>query len=243
LDLFVMATSADAFGAYHHDSREGASAGCGAESEYMGGSLYFWEGRVFGSVVALQETPASTAAVHALGQAAASAAARASGAPSSPPALLRRLPRSGLAADRQLYFHGWEYLNTRYFIAEHNLLQLGDRTEGVLGQYPAAGSPDTPAVVLIVSYPSAVEARAAQVVFLKGYLPDADGAGLARTENARWAGVAVAGAHLMCVLDARSRPVARRLLSEALRPPLAPAIPPPGAASSPKRGPAATEQP
>lgn len=201
VDLFAMATSADAFGAYHHDIREGSSAGCGAESEYMGGSLYFWKGRVFGSVVALGETPASKAAVLAMGRA---AAAEIKGS-SPPPAVLSLLPVAGRQPGQVAYFRGWEHLNTRYFLADRNLLQLDETTEGVLAPYASTPPGGAPALVIVVRYPSAARAARAHRSFVTRYLPDADSAGLARTEDGRWAGAGTRDSVVACVLDSPSR--------------------------------------
>ncbi len=57
VDIFDMGSSRDAFGAYHHDVREGEEAGVGHESERMGSVLFFWKDRYYVSILALRETP------------------------------------------------------------------------------------------------------------------------------------------------------------------------------------------
>ena len=52
-DVFEMGTSAGAYGAFHHDVRNGANAGIGAEADQDGGALAFWKGRHFVSVIAV----------------------------------------------------------------------------------------------------------------------------------------------------------------------------------------------
>jgi len=58
-DLFEMGSPADAFGAYHHDMREGEPAGVGQESELADGSLAFWKGPYFVSILLMEEDEAA----------------------------------------------------------------------------------------------------------------------------------------------------------------------------------------
>ena len=69
VDVFDMGSDADAYGAYHHDIREGKSAGFGNESELGGSSVFFWKDRYYVSVVAFANTDASRTAVVEMGKA------------------------------------------------------------------------------------------------------------------------------------------------------------------------------
>jgi hypothetical protein len=212
-DLFDMGTAKNAYGAYHHDVREGAAAGIGPESEYQEGSLFFWKGRYFASVMATEETPDSRAAVLALGKAIA-AAVRVEGAA---PALLKRLPRKGLIPKQVHYFHDPFCLNVHYFIADDNVLDLDRTTEGFLAQYATAasgGSGEGPLVLVLVRYPSVARARKAVERFEKVYLKTADARGIVRTENGRWAGAQRQGNLIVAVFDAPGADETLRILDE-----------------------------
>jgi hypothetical protein len=82
-----MDAPAGAYGAFTFE-RQDEEAGVGKGSEYGGGLLRFWQGRFFGFVQAERETPASWAAVLALGKAVASGL----GSRGEEPALVRALP-------------------------------------------------------------------------------------------------------------------------------------------------------
>ncbi|MBI4559949.1 MAG: hypothetical protein HY706_20350 [Candidatus Hydrogenedentes bacterium] len=212
-DVFDMGSPEDAYGAYHHDVREGETAGIGEESEYNSGSLFFWKGSYFVSIVPFDETEAAEHAVLKLGRA---IAERIQG-PSRQPAILKRLPADGRVENRVHYFHEATCLNTHYYLADANLLQLDKKTEGVVARYrPATSADKTSYVVVLIRYPKTAAADAAYESFRKAYLPDSDTDGLAQTENRRWAGTRRHGKILAVVFDAPEREEVIRMFSALL---------------------------
>ena len=208
-DVFDMGSASDAYGAFHHDMREGPKPGIGDESELLGGSLCFWKDRYFISVVPLQESPEAAQAVGAIGQAIAAQIPK-SGAH---PDVAGWLPDPGLLSHHTYYFHDWNGLNRRYFIANENLLDLDRATEGILGRYAAprdakTGQPasETGAVVVVIRHVTIERARQALARFQKHYLPEANAEGIARVENGRWTGARLAEEtgvpHIVIVFDA-----------------------------------------
>jgi len=220
-DLFDMGSSRDAFGAYHHDIRDGKDATAGVESDMAGSSLSFWKDRYFVSLVALADTPDTRQAVLELGR---EIAARIRGT-GERPEILRLLPRVGLQKERVSYFHDWTYLNTRHVIADENLLLLDEETEGVLARYrDEAGKPAQPGkgsrpshLLLLVRYPTEERAKQALVKFLAGYLPGADRQGIARRKDGKWAASQATGDLVVVVLDAAEKPDIGKLVSEVQR--------------------------
>jgi hypothetical protein len=166
VDVFDMGASADAFGAYHHDMREGPSAGVGVESEHQGGNLFFWKGRCYVSVVPLGVGPGVAEAVLALGRAVAAALPE----PGAPPALLALLPAEGRVDAQVHYFHDGALLSRLVDLDEPGFLGLGADTEGLLARYRPTASPagaPTPAGVegpalLLLRYPATARAQAAE---------------------------------------------------------------------------------
>lgn len=211
-DVFDMGSSEDAFGAYHHDMREGQNAGIGQESEYLEGALAFWKGPYFVSIIAFDETEDSKQALLDLGRAIADAI-RDEG---SPPDMLKLLPQDRLIASQVRYLHTHASLNNYYYLADDNLLNLDKNTEGVLARYKPIDSEadDAPYVLLLVRYPSKAAARAALERFRRGYMIDADGEGLVRTENGKWAAAQIEDDFFIGVFDAPSITEAQRLMSD-----------------------------
>jgi hypothetical protein len=160
-DLYDMGSSADAFGAYHHDMREGQNAGVGQESERQGGNVHFWKGSYFVSVVAMRKGPGVTEGVLAL------AKAIASRIPESghPPDLAGLLPAQGLVQSQVHYFHDWMLFSRHTYLADKNFLNLSDHTEGLLARYQLAGEREDTAegpALLLVRYPDEDQAQAAE---------------------------------------------------------------------------------
>lgn len=215
VDLFDMGTARDAFGAYHHDLRDGPSAGLGQESEQDEAALALWKGRYYLSIMALDDTPEVRRAVRTL-------AARVSAAideEGSPPELRQLLPEEGLIAGRVHYFHDHHSLGRYHAVAADNLLGLGERTEGLLAAYrPEAAGPDgaDPYALLLVGYPSGAEAHAARDRFGERHLPDVDVRGVGRTGEGRWAAARAEGHLLIAVLDAPTRAEAEGMLERVL---------------------------
>jgi hypothetical protein len=210
-DLFDMGSARGAYGAYHHDLREGREAGLGRESEMAGGTLAFWKDRYFVSLVALGETAQTDRGLRELGRAIDAAIPRRGEIPE----VVRLLPRDGPPPVRTSYFLDWTYLNTRYFIAETDLLRLEPGAEGVLARYPggegSAGAGGEPFVLMLVRYPD--EARAAQSLgrFQADYLAPAGADGSAVRPGGGWAGARVSGRLLIAVLEAPKKPDLDRL--------------------------------
>lgn len=201
-DIFDMGSSADAFGAYHHDVREGADVAIGQESEYLQGALSFWKGRYCVAVTAVQETDDAREAVLELGRAIAAAIPK----EGPPPNLIRLLPTKDLRRGHVHYFHDLSCLNYYYFLTEENLLGLDGKAEGVLARYKPEGSAtDVSWVLFLIRYPSPSLAREAHARFLRGYLPDADSEGAAQTENGKWAAAVLRNDLIVGVFDAPSK--------------------------------------
>lgn len=211
-DIFDMGSAADACGAYHNDIREGGDAGIGRESEYQGGSLSFWKDRYFVSVVAIHESAAAARAVRAIG--AAVAGAIPGDAP--PPAIAGLPPREGLLAEQLYFFHDHHDLARRYRPGEGNPLRLNRETLGLLARYRgrAAGGKTAPpaSVLLLVRYPSAGDAAAAEGSFRRSQHPGWRNEPAVRTPSGGWASSLRLDRVLAAVLEAPDRAEALRLV-------------------------------
>lgn len=209
VDLFDMGSSNDAFGAYHHDMREGGSAGFGRESELAGSSVFFWKDRYYVSVIAFADTADARDAVKAVGKAVADRIQ----APGEIPRIVSGLPPKGLVASQVHYFHTWPLLRSHYPFPTDDLLGLGSDTEGVLARYGQgdAGGEAARTALFLVRYPSATRAEQGRQRFTAGWLAGAD-AGIGRTERG-WAGIRAKDDWVVGVLDANSAEQVDELLA------------------------------
>ncbi|MGE5842283.1 MAG: DUF6599 family protein [Deltaproteobacteria bacterium] len=91
LDVFEMASSSDAFGAFTHDP-DGDELAIGQGAVYRSGWLGFWKDRFFVSLYADEETEAATQALRELAGKVASLIKK----EGSKPQILSRLPKRGL---------------------------------------------------------------------------------------------------------------------------------------------------
>jgi hypothetical protein len=212
-DLFEMESAADAFGAYHHDTRKEEPAGIGQESEYDSGALAYWKGRYFVSIISLDETPEARLAVLDLGRRVAEGI-REEG---SPPGLMRFLPEKDLLEAETRYFHTHLSLNRYYFVSERNPLNLGPGTEGLLARYRVT-SPESadapPYMLLLVAYPSTADAREALRQLREELHGDAGVEGASQASSGAWTGARVIERVLVAVLDAPSGAEGKRVLEE-----------------------------
>ena len=206
VDLFDMGRPEDAFGVFTHDL-DGDDAAVGQGSTYKGGLLSFWKGRYFGSVFAEEESPAAKEAVLELGRRIAEAIPETG----RRPWLVDRLPKDGLEADRVRFFHNYSVLNYHFFVADADVLLLGQTAEAVLATYKR---PEGKSVLLLVGYPGEKEAERGLASFVKAYMPEAKGTDVVRTENKKWSAARRAGAVVAVVFDAGSEELARKQLAE-----------------------------
>ena len=207
-DIFEMKTPADAFGAYHHDIRDGESAEFGRESEYQGASLAFWKDRYVVYVTAPAASEPVRQAILSIGSAVANAIPK----NPHPPAILNRLPAEGILPAQTRYFHSHFLLNLYYYVADGNPLNLDSDTKGILARYKTNQA--TPMTCLVIQYARKADARAAYSKFLKAYLPDGGQAAIAKTENGLWTGIRAHDKLVCVVFDAPAKADALTLIEK-----------------------------
>jgi hypothetical protein len=145
---------------------------------YGAGLLRIWSDNVFVRVMASLETPASRAAVLAIGRGLVAGRAL-----PPAPALVRALPgevagRWQARLDRHVYLRSHLVLNSAFFLATANLLELGPGVEAVIAPYDDRQAKDQArrTWLLLVRYASTDAARRALAHFVSAYLPAATAA-------------------------------------------------------------------
>ncbi len=203
LDIFEMASSADAFGVFTHDT-EGEAVGIGRESRFRYGWLSFWQGSHFVSIVAEGETELAEQATLELGRQVAALIPGEGDAPS----ILEALPVPGLEARSVRYLHHPQILNTHLPVDPENLLDLGMDTHAALGTY---GREAERAYLLVVDYPDENRAKRVESLVL-------DRLSTSSSEGAPWpvdealSGCKRKGSRLAVVLESPSEEWATDLL-------------------------------
>ena len=211
LDVFLMASSHDAFGVFTYD-QDGEALQIGQGALYRFGLLGFWKDRFFVSIYSEGETATTRGAVTELGRAVASLIAR----EGSRPGILSLLPSEGLRPGSIRYFHHHVVLNSHFYLSNENILNLGKHAEAALAEYSRG---EESATLLLVLYPGREEARKAHSNLVKHYMPEADAGGMVLLENGKWSGAAGKGNMLAAVFDAHSRTLAEHLLKEVMKTP------------------------
>ena len=208
LDIFDMGTSEDAFGVFTHD-RDGKAVDVGQGGLYRPGWLSFWKGKFFVSIYTEEETEAAKQAVSELSRVVASHI-RDQG---PEPGLLLKLPPEGLQSRSIRYLHHHTLLNYHYYLADENILNLGQQTEAVLAVYQRSGKR---AHLLLVSYPNEEKAAEAHETLLRHYLPEAKSTGAVLLEDGKWSTTGRKKTLLSVVLEADTQSLAENLLREVL---------------------------
>ena len=203
-DVFDMGEARNAYGIFTFE-REGDEAGIGQDSEFEGGFLRFWKGPLFVSVLAERDAPETRSAVLEIGRAVAGAITETGPRPE----VVDRLPKPGLLPNRVRYFRDHLLLTYHYYIADANILHIGQQTEVALATYwTEKGN----LRLLLVRYPTPQEAGAALDEFLKAYAPEATAGEGVQTEDGGWVMAERNEELLAIVFDAPSPEQARSLI-------------------------------
>jgi len=172
LDLFELASAADAYGVFTHD-RDGDEVDVGQGALLRTGWLSFWKGRWFGSVYSEGESEPAYDAVIAIARAAAAAITE----EGEVPALVSELPVDGLDLRSVRFLHTQEILNSVVYLGFENVLRLGPEIDAVLGRYERE---DGNAWLLLINYPDTeMASRAEDAAAEAGLAVRRDGARLA----------------------------------------------------------------
>ena len=178
VDLFDMGTSQNAYGVFSH-SMETVEDAYGQGSQYSEGLLLFWKDRYYVSIMSYPETTESKNALLTLGKGI-ETAIRGEG---PLPEVLNLLPQASLIRESVRYFRHYAWLNSHYFIADSNILNINDSTDALLAKYRDG---EIKILLLLVEYGKAQEAQAAHDNFVKQYLPELTRKKAVRIEDGTW---------------------------------------------------------
>jgi hypothetical protein len=206
IDIFDMGNSYDAFGVFSH-GREVDDKTLGQGSEYNSGLLTFWKERYYVSILAYPETEQKAKIVQKLGRLLADSIS----ATGDIPPVVSLLPEEGLVEDSIHYFHHPILVNSHYFIATDNILDIGGDTPSVLAKYDVDGRMF---YMLLVHYPDESKARSAQESFLTHFLQGSRESILKSAEGT-WTGCRRKGGVLVVVFNSPTREILESYLERA----------------------------
>jgi len=208
VDIFDMENSRNAFGVFSH-SREIVDTTFGQGSQYIEGSLLFWKDRYFISILASPETKESKKAVFDLAGKIDVSISREGPLPE----ILHLLPRRSLVVESVRFFHHHIWLNSHYYVADQNILNIDEKTDAVLAKY---GETAERHILLLVKYETEGDAKGAFDSFTASYLPELSENCAVQIEDGTWTGCLLSGNHVIVVFNALGEDQALNLMDAVL---------------------------
>lgn len=163
-EIFDMKGVRDAFGVFTN-MREKNQNEFGQGSQQLEGSLIFWKDQYFVSISTNKSSEKSLAAMKKI----AAFIDKAIPDKGAIPAIINLLPQQSLLPEGFCYFHHYIWLNSYYFIANYNILDIDEKTDAVIAKY---GPADKRVYLLLVQYPDESKALAAFNKFITDFAPE-----------------------------------------------------------------------
>jgi hypothetical protein len=207
VEIFDMKGVRDAFGVFTN-MREKNQYEFGQGSQQIEGSLIFWKDHYFVSLSTNKSSEKSIAAIkgiaafidHAIPQ------------KDKIPQIVALLPEQDLVPEGYCYFHHYIWINSYYFIANYNILDVNDHTDGVVAKY---GPPDKRSYLLLIQYPDEKAAQAAYDKFITDFSPELKIADAVKLKDNLWHTAALQGTIFVSVFNAQNKKEAIELLNSA----------------------------
>lgn len=168
VEIYEMDRPENAYGMYSLDT-DGHHPNVGHEATYASGLLKFWKGSFFVRILAETDSAEIRQTVVETGKSIAGKIEE----PGSKPAIVGYVPDSGVVPESVQFFHKQIALNSIYYIADTNLLHLDEKTDAISYRYRIE---DVSVRVLLVQYPTDVDALEAFRSFVETYLEADSGA-------------------------------------------------------------------
>ena len=205
VEIFDMNGARDAFGVFTN-MREKNQHEFGQGSQQIEGSLIFWKDHYFVSLSTHRSTGSSLAAIKKI----AAFIDRAIPKEDQAPAILGLLPEQDLVPEGYCYFHHYIWLNSYYYIANYNILDVNNQTDGIIAKY---GSPDKRSYLLLIQYPDEKAAQAAYDQFISEFSPELKTTDAVKLKDNLWHTAVFQGTIFASVFNAQSKEEAIELLN------------------------------
>ncbi|MDD4192642.1 MAG: hypothetical protein PHI28_15010 [Mangrovibacterium sp.] len=209
VEIFDMNGARDAFGVFSN-MREKNQHEFGQGSQQIEGSLIFWKDHYFVSLTTHKNTEKSLAAIKKI----AGYIDHAIGSEGQIPGIVDLLPQRDLVPEGYCYFHHYIWINSYYYIANYNILNVDDHTDAVIAKY---GSSDKRTYLLLVQYPDKKAAQAACDKFVSEFSPELKTTDAVKLKDNGWHTVMLEGTLFASVFNAPDKEEAIQLLKELKR--------------------------
>jgi len=207
IEIFDMVEAKNAFGVFTH-TRTHDEKLFGQGSQYFTGTQIFWKDNYFIAITANDENESIINTIQCIATEIDSRI-HSSG---EIPQIVDLIPEMGLEADGYLYFHHYIWLNSYYYIANDNFLNIGPDTDAILAKYHLN---DRCCFLLIVKYSGAEIASEAENAFRKQFMEPENILPYERIEDGSWIGVDTKEQYLLMVLNAFDSETVIHLIQQA----------------------------
>ncbi len=204
-EVFDMKGSRDAFGAFTN-MREKNQHEFGQGSQQIDGSLIFWKDHYFISVSTNKTTEKSVAAIRKI----ADYIDKTIPDQGKTPAVLNLLPDKDLVPEGYCYFHHYIWLNSYYFIANYNILDVSETTDAVIAKY---GPADNRLYMLLIQYPDESSAKTAYNKFIADFAPELKTKDAIKLKENTWHTASLQGNIFAAVFNSKTKDAAISLLN------------------------------
>ena len=178
IEVYEMTEAKNAFGVFTQ-TRDKEEDTYGQGSLSYSDATIFWKDRYYVVVTTSKITPESEEAVRFL----ASTVDKAIPDKGKIPDIVGSLPEKDLAVAGYTYFHHYIWLNSYYFIADFNILNIDTQTDAVIAKY---GDPEQRSYLLMIEYPDDISAQKAYEQMKERYAPETETNVVVRLENNTW---------------------------------------------------------
>ena len=178
VEVYEMTEGKNAYGVFTQGrDREEQDYGQGSQS--YNDAILFWKGSYFVAINTPRVTPESREAIEHF----ASVIEQAISEEGEIPSIIHDIPKADLQAGGYLYFHHYIWLNSYYFIADYNIIDIDERTDAILAKY---GPTEARSYLLMVEYPETAAAQKAFEQLSAKFAPEADPESCIQLEDKTW---------------------------------------------------------
>ncbi len=196
LEVFDMNNSKNAYGIFSNIRYE-ESDEFGQGSQYVSGALFFWKGKYFINIAAIDITTESEKFIRELAQNISDAIPE----QGKKPEIIRVLPRQDLDSNGILFFHHYVWQNAYYFISNDNILFIDEDTEAVTAKY---GPADDRYFLLVVKYQNNEDAEKAYKNFVSEYFTAGISPNPFQVDDNRWMALTTQENYFIAVFNGSS---------------------------------------
>jgi hypothetical protein len=208
IEIFDVVKSENAYGVFSHTRTDDENQ-YGQGSQYFTGALIFWKDHYYIAITSNDDNEEIRQAIRSF----ASQIDRKITTTGNIPRIVSYLPQERLQQNTYIYFHHYIWLNSHYYIADDNFLNIDENTQAVLARY---GDKYNRINLLLIIYPDVLKAETAKQNFADRFL-DKPGDAVTEIEDGTWLGAMSNGCLLACVFNAKSKNEAFDFLNKVVK--------------------------